>query len=355
MIAALALSVAVAQNPLADKGVFPIAVWLQSPAMATKYKAAGINLYVGLWDGPTEEQLARLKGAGMSVVCDQNEVGLRHVKDKTIVAWMHGDEPDNAQPTPGGGYGPCVPPQRIVDDYRRIKAKDPTRPVLLNLGQGVANDRWIGRGSGAKLSDYETYVKGSDIVSFDVYPMASLHNPDEISLVAKGVRRLVGWTGGRQRVWNCLECTDINGEGKATPDQVKAQAWSAIISGSRGLIYFVHQFKPSFDEHALLDDPTMLAAVTKLNAQIQRYARRLDDPVAQGVGATGDGVLSFATNDGKRVTIFIASILGRSTKARLTAHANQLVDSESGKKVNLTDGSGTITLQPYEVEILQSP
>jgi hypothetical protein len=33
----------------------------------------------------------------------------------------------------------------------------------------------------------------------------------------------------------------------------------SLIRGSRGLIYFVHQFKPTFREAALLDDPEMLA------------------------------------------------------------------------------------------------
>jgi len=45
----------------ADANYFPIAVWLQSTGNAAKYKAAGINLYIGLWKGPTEEQLAALK------------------------------------------------------------------------------------------------------------------------------------------------------------------------------------------------------------------------------------------------------------------------------------------------------
>ena len=48
---------------LADPDVFPIAVWLQSPARAADYKAIGINLYVGLWRGPTEAQLDRPEAA----------------------------------------------------------------------------------------------------------------------------------------------------------------------------------------------------------------------------------------------------------------------------------------------------
>ena len=59
----------------------------------------------------------------------------------------------------------------------------------------------------------------------------------------------------------------------------------ALIHGSRGLIYFVHQFKPTFDEHALLDDPEMLPAVTAINHQIHGLAPVLNSPTVPD-GAT---------------------------------------------------------------------
>jgi hypothetical protein len=52
----------------------------------------------------------------------------------------------------------------------------------------------------------------------------------------------------------------------------------SLIHGSRGLIYFVHQFKPKFREPALLDDPEMLAAVTLLNRQVTGLAPVLNSP-----------------------------------------------------------------------------
>jgi hypothetical protein len=52
----------------------------------------------------------------------------------------------------------------------------------------------------------------------------------------------------------------------------------SLIHGSRGLIYFVHQFKPRFNEHALLNDPEMLPAVTALNKQITELAPVLNSP-----------------------------------------------------------------------------
>ena len=210
----------------ADPNFFPIAVWLQDPGQAARYRQAGINVYVALWRGPTDAQLAALKAAGMPVICHQNQVGLAHRDDPTIVGWMHGDEPDNAQEVrdPQSGrrqYGPPIDPARIVADYQRICAADPTRPVMLNLGQGVANDAWVGRGPGASLDDYPKYVRGADIVSFDVYPVADIgrrDGADYLWYVAKGVDRLVKWTDGRKVVWNCIECTRIHDpRTKATP------------------------------------------------------------------------------------------------------------------------------------------
>ena len=52
----------------------------------------------------------------------------------------------------------------------------------------------------------------------------------------------------------------------------------SLIHGSRGLIYFVHQFKPGFREAALLDDSEMLAGVSALNRQITRLAPVLNSP-----------------------------------------------------------------------------
>ena len=271
------------RGPFSDPKFFPLAVWLQAPENAARYRAAGVNTYVALWKGPTEEQLKALKAAGMKLICEQNEFALHHRDDATIIGWMHGDEPDNAQSLgEGKGYGPPVLPKKIEEDYERIRAADPTRPVMLNLGQGVAWDGWYGRGTRSRHpEDYPEYLKGSDIVSFDIYPV--VHDSPEVAgklwLVAEGVQRLVQWSGGKKLVWNCLECTHIgNPERKATPQQVRAEAWMSLIHGSRGLIYFVHQFKPNFREAALLDDAEMLEGVTKLNRQITELAPVLNSP-----------------------------------------------------------------------------
>src|SRR4051812_26484137 len=68
----------------ADPGYFPLAVWVQSPANAKRYKELGINTYVALWRGPTDEALDALDQAGMLLVCQQNERSLKYKDRKTI-------------------------------------------------------------------------------------------------------------------------------------------------------------------------------------------------------------------------------------------------------------------------------
>lgn len=356
-------------GPPSAPGYFPIAVWLQDPRNAKRYQAAGINLYVGLWNGPTEAQLAALKAAGMPVVCEQNDLGLSHRSDPIIAGWMHGDEPDNAQPirdaaTGRERYGPPVPPTRVVAEYERMRAADPTRPILLNLGQGVANDAWKGRGPEGRLEDYRTYVKGGDVISFDVYPVAGIERPDGehyLWYVAKGVERLGQWTGGRKILWNCIECTRISSErARATPHQVRAEVWMSLIHGSTGIIWFVHQFKPRFNKWALLDDPEMLAAVTAINRQIRELAPVLNSPtVSDGASvrsSTSDvPIAAMVKRHGGATFLFAVGM--RNAPARGTFAVRGLRKTASaevigeGRRIAVHDGRFEDAFKPYDVHL----
>ncbi len=324
-------------GPSHDENFFPIGVWLQQAKNAEKYKAAGINVYVALWDGPTESQLAGLKNVGMQVICSQNGVGLKHIDDKTIIGWMHGDEPDNAQSLgKGKGYGPPIMPEKVIDDYRKIQNADTNRPVLLNLSQGVAWDGYFGRGvRTGHHEDYLEYVKGCDIASFDIYPIAG--DKPKISgklwYVARGVSRLINWTERKKPVWNCIECTRIaNPEGmKATPQQVRCEVWMSIIHGSMGIIYFVHEWKPKFNEAALLDDPEMLFEVTSINRQIKKLAPVLNSPTIAGkvhvVSANKDVPVAAMMKEHDR-TIYLFSVAMREGLSTATFTIDGLKDEK---------------------------
>jgi hypothetical protein len=354
-------------GPATNENYFPIAVWLQDPKNAARYKAAGINLYVGLWRGPTTNQLAQLQQSGIQVICAQNRLGLEQKNNPTIIGWMHGDEPDNAQSlAQGKGYGPPILPEKIVRDYEVLRANDSTRPILLNLGQGVAWDNYIGRGVRRRHpEDYPQYAKGSDIVSFDIYP--AVHDNPEVSgkleFVPRGVERLVQWTHGDKTIWNCIECTHIgNPNIKATPHQVRAEVWMSLIHGSRGLIYFVHQFKPTFKEAALLDDPEMLAAITKINRQIADLAPVLNSPTLADAASVKSSVPEapialLVKRHANATYLFAVNMRGQPTTGSFSVRkAPQLAEVFAlGESRTLTAKNGNITdaFAAYEVHLYE--
>ena len=336
-------------GPPSDPSFFPITVWLQSPDRAADYAAIGINTYVGLWQGPTDAQISTLAATGMPVACDQNATGLAHLNDATIVAWTQQDEPDNAQPATGGGYDPCIPASTIKSLYAQMKASDPTRPVFLNLGQGVAHD-YIGWGSECAAThpaDYPDYVAGADIVSFDIYPSneTSTDVAGKLWYVAEGVKNLVRWAG-KKPVWNWIECTGIDDPSlKPTPDEVKAEVWMSIVNGSMGIGYFVHQFQPSFDEHALLDDATMKAAVAAINAQLRELAPVLNTPPVTNGGSVSSSDSSVPVDmlikrQGGATYVFAVAMRGSPTHAAFSG----LTRIPAGATVTVLGESRDITL-----------
>ena len=255
---------------------FPIGVWMQDPLHAQAYRQAGINVYVNLWNGPTEADLAALSACGMKTICNQNEVGLRHRGDPTILGWMNISDPDNALADGRGGYLPPLVPARVVEQAGVLKKNDPTRPVYLSFGQGAVWDGYPGRGSRQEHpEDYAAYSRGSDILDFHIYPV---NNPEptltgDLRQVAHGVDRLRGWSRADQSVWCGIEATRISKDSPAKPTaaQVRAEVWLALIHGATGLVYFGHDLRPATnDSAALLHDPLMLTAVTAINQQIAR-------------------------------------------------------------------------------------
>ncbi len=110
-----------------------------------------------------------------------------------------------------------------------------------------------------------------------------MHDKPEVAgkleFVPRGVERLRRWSNDEKIVWNCIECSRIsNTSVKPTPQQIRSEVWMSLIKGSRGIIYFVHQFSPNFKEASLLDDPELLEAVTRLNRQITELAPVLNSP-----------------------------------------------------------------------------
>jgi hypothetical protein len=278
---------------------------------------------------------------------------------------MHGDEPDNAQSLGAGkGYGPPIPAEKIVEDYQRLKKVDPTRPVMLNMGQAVAWDRWYGRGVRTNHpEDYPEYLKGCDIASFDIYPASHTHRDVAGNLwyVAKGVERLRQWTEGKKPVWSCIECTHIdNPDKKPTVAQVKAEVWMAIIHGASGLIYFSHEFKPKFIEAGMLADSEMAAGIKGINGQIHELAAVLNSRTLSDVATVSSSngevpIAAMTKRQGNITYVFAVSMRDGSTKGSfqikgLAPRAKVTVLGES-RTFNAITGHFEDEFKGYEVHL----
>jgi hypothetical protein len=335
-------------GPPSDPSFFPISVWLQDPSEAQAYAAIGVNQFIGLWQGPTAQQISDLGAASMPVLCDQNATALADKSNKILRGWTQQDEPDDAQPDGMGGYGPCIDPATIQMLYQQWTAADATRPVFLNFGQGAAYTDWIGRGScTSQTTDYPKYIQGADILSFDIYPMNETDPPvaGDLTYVAKGVDNLRGWAQYKKPVWNWIECTGINGPAnKPTPDDVRAEVWLAIIHGSMGIGYFVHQFAPTEDDHALLDEATMKSAVAAINARLTALAPALNTPpISNGVTvASTDATVPIDTllkREGGKTYLFAVAAKNAPTTGKF--HLERLPNAVGAK---VLDESRTVAI-----------
>ncbi|HXU06449.1 MAG TPA: hypothetical protein VN903_36085 [Polyangia bacterium] len=333
-----------------DPGFFPIAVWLQGSWHATEMADLGVNVYVGNNAGTdtlAASDLATLKGKGIYAIVGQDTVGLANIDDPTIVGWwMTPDEPDNAQDNGMGGYGPPVAPATLVSRYNAYKAADPTRPIYLGLGQGVAFDAWEGRGSNAPPESQ--YVPAADIIAFDIYPYNNCGGDANVKMTcgqfwlnAFGVDRLRSWSNRGQAVWTDFETTTINAGTSSgpTPAQVRSEVWLALIHGANGVTYFVHTWEPTFREDGIFANTTMVSAVKTLNQQVKSLAPVLNSAnvpnVVSVASSTSAAPVDLMTKAQGQVLYVFAAIArsgtatGTFTIAGMTGAATATVVGES--------------------------
>ena len=354
-----------AHGPSSAADFFPIAVWLQSPGNASRYAAVGINTFVGLWQGPTDQQVADLDAAGMPAICDQAVDWANHTDDANLLGWQQQDEPDNAQSDGQGGYGPCVDPSAVQQVAATFKANDSTRPVYLNLGQGAAWADYYGRGSAcAGVDDYADYAVGSDILSFDIYPVNSTdpETSGKLEYVARGVDHLRQATNFQKPVWTWIETTGFNDPSHTpTPAQIRTEVWMALIHGARGIGYFAHIFSPSFVEAGLLSVPASKAAVEQIDAQVSALAPVLNEPpLANGATVSSSDAsvpvdILVKRHDGK-LYVFAAAMRDGPTDATFTVRSPSEATIEvlgESRSLALSGGSFTDHFDGYGVHLYE--
>ncbi len=260
---------------------FPLSVWLQDPSRAADFQAVGMNFFTGLWQGPTEDQLAGLAQAKMPAICDQAGAFMAHLSDPTIRGWLQPDQPDDAQLDAQGNYQPCVDPSAVVARYQSFVSADPTRPVMLQLGRGLVDPNWEGRGSCAGDSlMYTDYVAGGDILGTVLYP---INEGYPLEWIAQGVDTLSNLSNYDKPVIAVLEASHfVDTMPRPTPAQIRAEVWLALVHGAAGIEYYCHALPQTTTD--CLDDLPTRAGLTAINQEVTSLAAVLNtQAVANGV------------------------------------------------------------------------
>ncbi len=341
-----------------DPSFFPIGVWMQNPINAARFRAVGVNHYVGLWQGPTAEQLTAAASAGMPAVCEQAGVWQENLASATIRGWLHSDGPDNAQENPDGSYGPCIAPSVTQARYAEMVAADATRPVMLLLGQGVATPDWVGRGScTGQTEDYPLYANGADILANYTYP---LYNGHPLELIATGIDNLNVYANFEKPVLADLQASNIDGLVRPTPQQLRAQVWMSVIHGAAGILYFCHQMTPDpeFNETDCLDDPPTAAALTAINQELSTLAPALNSqsyalsPISSNAQVPVHAVLKQL---GSERYVFAAGMADGATSASFSlagiGEPSSIEVIGEGRSLIPANGAFSDTFEPYAVHL----
>ncbi|HUT01697.1 MAG TPA: hypothetical protein VM031_04535 [Phycisphaerae bacterium] len=349
-----------APSALDDPSFFPVGVWAQPAGIAEKYKAMGVNVYVGGSDSYPRPRgrafLDAVAAQGMKVICGFNAAAVEEKlhQHPAFLGWMFGDEPDNVDRATGQVKHT---PEALLADFARIRRADPAHRVYLNLGCGVADERFVGRG--ATDEQYAAYPQACDIVSYDVYPCNSIQpdGPDRLHLVAKGIERLRKWAGPRKAVWCWIEANKIHkGPGRApTPEEARTQIWMALVHGADGYGFFCHSWAgPKMLVSGI--EPDMQAALAKVNAEVHALAAVLKaetiDGAATVTAARGGRVDVLVKRHGGATYVFAVNMRRKPETAAIALRGAAGAEAEvlfEGRSVAVEGGTIRDEFAPYAV------
>jgi hypothetical protein len=387
-------------GPPADPGRFPITVWTQDPRRlrdgrtnALNYRDLGINTFVGLYRWPPDAgQLDALAAAGLTVLAGDGSPGaVRQVRAHPRAGLVRGyvlfDEPDMNQPDGTAQGGGCIAPGTVAQRAAAARQADPSRPVYINFGKGMAQPVYLAPGCDNSAAALAAYAQACDICSVDLYPISDPYQPADrkgVYAVGVAVDRLRQATGGRKPVWGVVETTRIfaGGVEAATPGQVRSLVWMEIIHGARGIGYFAHEFRhDGLTEDALLADGRMRAEVRGINAQLSDLAPVLNaptvlgeltvavsplppvSPVSPAPPGAGGGAVPVDTLVRRHGGATYLFAIGSGTPARphgaaaratfrLRGAASGTVEVlGEGRRLTLSDGAFSDTFGPYQVHL----
>jgi len=267
--------------------IFVLGVWVQPAETMDVWKARGVNTLVEAPEGHDVSQWAKAADRKGLFQIRKPTANLRlDIDDPHLLAWSTKDEPSNNSVMLDYGFvtqDPAKVQQQAAPWRAAAKAQGRFVPIWTNhVGPHIYPD-WAR--NNALMRDYMEGPK-SDWLSADAYPIQD-HKPfviqsnDGYTSTTQGVilDRQIAWSGGKPVMTFIATSAFSGGSPLPTTAQFNAMAWSSVIHGAVGIIYFPVRLAPwTFDA-----TPTYLAkAITAFDREISSLGKVLINPVSGG-------------------------------------------------------------------------
>jgi len=261
---------------------------------------------------------------------------------------------------------PRARPEETLAVYRRIRARDPTRPVFMTL-TGYFHPHFGKWPEARRRRLYPAYVEAADVVGFDIYPIYGWNRPDWIHLVHEATARLTALAGPRP-VYAWIETSrggqytgPLERQKAVTPRHIRAEVWMAVCGGATAIGYFTHVWKPSYRQFGVPEENRR--ALAEINAQLTRLAPAVLGPPAEGGMAATDPearVAALFRRLGGRLYVFAVNYdpRGRAATVDFTvpglAEGSAVEVVDEGRRLRARAGGFRDRFEPLAVHIYRA-
>jgi hypothetical protein len=238
-------------------------------------------------------------------------------------------------------------PEATWEEYRAIKAADPSRPVFMTL-TGNFHPHFNKFSAAQREALYPAYIRATDVVGYDIYPIYGWNKPEWLWLVHDATKLLTEMAGSRP-VYAWIETSkggqwtgDLERQKDVTPAHIRAQVWMSICRGATAIGYFTHVWKPSYKQFGVPEENQR--ELRRTNEQIARLAPAIlsaaPSPRVRIAAVEGDVKLdAIARSHGGDLYLFAVNYDERAMPARATIEVEGL---PAGAEVEVIDESRTL-------------
>jgi len=268
---------------------FILGVWVQPVGSMDAWKARGINTLVEVPQGHDPVAWAQAADSkGLYQIRRPADDLVSDLKDAHLLAWATDDEPSDTK-VGRVDYGAVThDPADVVKQaapWRAVaKAAGRFMPIWTNhIGPHIYPD-WA-----ENSAIMHEYMAGpaSDWLASDPYPVQErrplvMHSNDGYTATVHGIAldRQRAWSGGKL-VMSFIGVSPFGAASAVpTPGEFNLMAWSSVIHGAAGIIYFPVRLSPTFSFDAT--PPELVSAMTRFDQKIVQMNEILMDAKAGG-------------------------------------------------------------------------